>query len=475
MTLNLVGLNIKLMNMISYRTLDLNGLWEKFETRDFEPSQIINRQQIKDITRRLSNKKIEVITGPRQSGKTTLLFQLIYFLQTKKNISSKNIFYINLDSFIDTEKISNPLQFVQTLEKFLSNNKRIYLFIDEIQRLENPGRFLKGIYDLGKKIKIFITGSSSIELKSKIKEYLTGRKIETLLLPVSFTEFVEYENIIPKTTATIEVAPQNLSYWNEQEKIYGKYLTEKLNNFTIFGSYPEILLLKNIDEKIELLGEIYSSYITKDVIDFMNVAKITTYKNLVIALASQIGNLISKTEISSLLGNNLMTISKYLTLLEETFIIHLLPPILSMKRNEIKSSHKLYFIDNGIRNYAVKHFGEINSRSDVGQLIENLVFAELLKNLEKTEELYFWRTKSGAEVDFVIKSKERIIPIEVKISTAKQEKLSKSFHSFIKKFEPRIAVYLNKDYFGTRKVNGTNVFFIPVKWFLVYGLKMILT
>ncbi len=170
--------------MITYKTLDIDGLWNRSESRAFDVPDKIFRSDINPIVRRLDRDLIEIIVGPRQSGKTTLLFLLISRLLSD-GILPGQIFYLNLDTTIVTSQFDNPSLFVEKLTAQRKNNERIYLILDEVQRLKTPGRFLKGIYDLGKNIKIFVSGSSSLEIRSKIKEFLTGRKRETRLLPRS--------------------------------------------------------------------------------------------------------------------------------------------------------------------------------------------------------------------------------------------------------------------------------------------------
>ncbi len=419
--------------MITYKTLDIDGLWNKSESREFDATNKVVRRDIDPITGRFDKDLIEMIIGPRQSGKTTLLFLLISRLLSD-GILPEQIFYLNLDTTIVLSQFENPSIFVEKLTAQRKDNERVYLIIDEVQRLKTPGKFLKGIYDLEKNIKIFVSGSSSLEIRSKIKEFLTGRKRETHLLPLSFSEIVANEKKLPDTLQGIPLSEKTIDQWRRNDSIYGAYLSRKIAETAIYGGYPAVYLSENDEERREVLAEIYNSYVRKDVIDLMNIEKVDIFIKLVQALSSQVGNLINKSEICSLIGSNAVTITKFINILKETYITWYLPPYVSAKRNEIKSAHKCFFVDNGLRNFSVKLFSALSDRPDKGAVLENLVFTELHKKRSVSDELYFWRTKAGAEMDFVFQRNDNAIPIEIKSGTAVPGRYSRSFHSYLNRF-----------------------------------------
>jgi predicted AAA+ superfamily ATPase len=401
-----------------------------------------------------------------------MLFLLISRLLSD-GIFSEQIFYLNLDTIIPNAQFENPSIFIEQLTAKRKNDERFYLILDEIQRLKIPGKFLKGIYDLDKNIKIFVSGSSSLEIRSKVKEFLTGRKRETKLYPLSFTEMIAYEKNIPDTLQKKMVNDETIDQWRENELIFGAYLSGKMTQAAIYGGYPAVYIAENNEERVEILREIYNSYVRRDIVDLMKIEKVDVFMNLVQALSSQVGNLVNKAEICSLIGSNSVTITKFINILKETYVASLLPPYVSVKRNEIKSAHKCFFVDNGLRNFAIKLFGDLSNRPDKGAVVENLVFTELLKIASVADGLHFWRTKSGAEMDFVLKKDGIAIPIEIKSGSAVPGRYSKSFHSFLKRFSPRSAIYLNKDVFEIDMVGHTKVFRIPTHWFLLMGPEMV--
>ncbi len=316
-----------------------------------------------------------------------------------------------------------------------------------------------------------------MEIKSKIKEFLTGRKRETHLFPLSFKEFIAHENKIPGALREVKLAEASLEDWRQNEQLYGQYLSRVMEETAVFGGYPAVITAKNRQTGMEELNEIYQSYVKKDVVEFLKVGRSEVFSQLVKVLAAQVGNLINKSEVCSLLGSNLATVSKYMDILKETYIAGYLPPFVSSRRNEVKSAHKCFFMDNGLRNFSLRQFNALNDRADKGALIENLVFTELVKdNALYNEELYYWRSKGGAEIDFVlsIPDKGGIIPIEIKSGPARPGLLSKSFHAFLDVFSPPTAIFLNRDLFHIEKVKQTCVYYIPNHWFLLFGSGLII-
>jgi predicted AAA+ superfamily ATPase len=350
---------------------------------------------------------------------------------------------------------------------------KVYLFIDEIQRLESPGLFLKGIYDSRRNIKVFVSGSASFEIKAKVKEFLTGRKRLHLLLPLSFREIVKEKGVIPADLHKQKITRSNMDDWVKSEEVYRKYLDEELENVMLYGFYPAVYTLDHREAKLEELSEIYNSYLKKDVFDYFNVDRPEVFNNLVSVLANQVGNMINVSELCSLLSGSRSTIERYLGILKDTFIVSPVKTFTSNKRSEVKYANKIFFIDLGLRNLALKSFSPLALRPGAGSVSENMVFSELQKNVGPLDDIYYWRTKSKAEVDFIYSRGEHIIPIEVKTGSAKIGTLTRSFHSFLDTHHPPMAVFLNKDKFAHLQVGQTHVYYIPLHWFLIGGIDMI--
>ncbi|MEM5831668.1 MAG: AAA family ATPase [Candidatus Aenigmatarchaeota archaeon] len=226
-----------------------------------------------------------IITGARQTGKTTLLFQIKEYL-LKNNVKESQIKYFNLDLISNWQHLKFQDEFIKYLKEQILNEKFIYVFIDEVQKIDNPGVYLKGIYDLNLPIKLVVSGSYSLEIKSKMFESLTGRKRVFNLWTFSFEEYLSY------------VFPEVISLdFNNLSKITEDILMQHLYDYMIFGGYPKVVLAESKQEKIKILEEIYSSYIEKDVIGFMRIKNQISFTKLVSVIASQCGKLVNFKEI----------------------------------------------------------------------------------------------------------------------------------------------------------------------------------
>lgn len=416
---------------------------------------LVQRTVFEPILKHLSEKEVTIIIGPRQTGKTTLLFQIRDYLIDINQVSSSQIKFFNLDLITDLQGIGNQSDFIKFLKEELSKEKFLFVFIDEVQRLENPGKFLKGIYDLNLPIKFIVSGSSSLELKSKIFESLAGRKRIFHLWPFSFSEYISwYEppllNLIDK---------KDISFLNK------KKILDYFYNFVIFGGYPRVVLAKNNEEKIKILNEIYSSYIERDIIGFIKIRNPLVFTKLVGLLGDQIGNLVNLKEISNTLAINFRTLENYLYVLENTFVINLLRPYFTNARKELTKMPKVYFVDNGLRNLTVKYFTDFLNNRDRGELLENFVHSSLLKCWEGT--INYWRTKDKSEVDFVLRDYYgNVTPIEAKATELRKAEISRGLRSFIERYKPKKALVINLSLEKEVRINNTKVVFL-----LPYRLK----
>lgn len=411
---------------------------------------LVSREIFPQIKKHLRDKEITVITGARQTGKTTLLLQLKdYLIKDKKNSPGK-IKIFNLDLITDLTLFRDQADFIKYLKDELRINRNLYVFIDEVQRLENPGLFLKGIYDLMLPVKFVVTGSSSLEVKAKISESLAGRKRIFSLYPFSFCEFLSFKN---NALYRLISKPKEISSYHRRE------IFDYLYDFIIYGSYPRVALEDNKEEKMRFLEEIYSSYIERDIIGFMKVKNQFAYTKLVTLLAGQIGQLINLHEISSTIRLNHRTLDNYLYLLENTYVLVRLRPYFTNLRKELTKMPKVYFIDTGLRNFALKNFAAFEDNRDKGSLLENFCFSSLMKMWKGS--IYFWRTKEKTEVDFLVKDMYgNIIPIEVKAQQLVKPAISRGFQSFLKKYQVKKGYIVNLALKNKVKLNDTIIEFI---------------
>ncbi len=324
--------------------------------------------------------KVLIIYGSRRVGKTTLLKKILESTDWKYKIDSGENFRIN--------EIFSSNDFV-LLSEYVEGFDLVA--IDEAQEIVDIGKGLKILIDHHPDLKIIATGSSSFDLSQKIGEPLTGRKKVLKLFPFSQGELLDH---------------------------FSKFeLKNILNDYLIFGSYPEVITSDIRQEKTEILDELVSSYLLKDILALEKIRNPKVLYNLLKLLSLQIGNLVSINELAKQLQIDGKTVSRYLDLLEKTFIIFRLGSFSSNPRKEISKKSKYYFFDNGIRNGIIMQFAPLELRNDIGPLWENFMVSEFYKKnsyLKLFQQLYFWRNFNGQEIDLVIEKNGKLEAFEFK-------------------------------------------------------------
>lgn len=341
------------------------------------------------IEKKMSNGKAIILIGPRQVGKTTLIREILL---------NENYLFLNGDD-PTVRQVLNSTN-TKELESIIGEKK--YVFIDEAQRIENIGLTSKIITDQFPNVQLLLSGSSAFELNNQINEPLTGRKWEYELFPIS---------------------------WSEMENIVG-YLEAKqqLNLRLIYGMYPEVLT--SIGSEKEVLKELVSSYLYKDILALSGIRKAEVLDKLLRALAFQVGNEVSYNEIAQLVGIDKNTVSNYIDMLCKAYVIFKLPSFSKNLRNEIKTNQKIYFYDNGVRNAVIGNLNLLETRSDKGALWENFIIAERLKVLcysKSDARMYFWRTVRQQEIDYVEENANELKGFEFKFNPKAKAKIPKLF------------------------------------------------
>jgi len=408
---------------------------------------MIKRKLFSELYAHLSKNEITMIVGPRQAGKTTVMQVLMGELKKRR----QKTLFLNLDFDEERQYFSSQLKLLSKIELEIGKNVG-YVFIDEIQRLDDAGLFLKGLYDRNLPYKFIVSGSGSVELKEKIHESLAGRKQIFELSTLSFEEYVNYKTSYryeKKLNQFFELEPEKTAVFLEQ------YLS--------LGGYPRVVIAEELAEKRMVIDEIYQSYIMRDIAFLLQVQKLDSYSKLIRVLSAQIGNTVNYNELAKTVGISLPTVSNYLWYGEKTFILRKLTPFFSNPRKEITKSPLYYFYDLGFRNHALGLFGQLSRIDDFGFLFENMVLNIILDNIKYTgATIHYWRTKDGAEVDFVLNYGNRLLPIEVKYKRLEKPIISRSFNSFIKKYNPADAILVNLSLDKTENVGGTKVNYIPI-------------
>ena len=353
---------------------------------------MISRILATRLREKLFKQKAIILLGPRQVGKTTLLKNLA--------LDPSDILWMNADE-LDIQQLFSDVS--STSIKMLLGKKKI-LVIDEAQRIENIGLKLKLITDNLTDIQVIATGSSSFDLANRINEPLTGRKWEYHLFPLSYQELVQHHGLL------------------EENRLIAHRL--------VYGYYPEVVT--NSGEEEERLKLISHSYLYKDVLLWERIHKSDKLVRLLQALAFQIGSQVSYNELGSICGMDAKTVEKYINLLEQAFVVFRLPSFSRNLRNELKSSRKIYFYDNGIRNAVINNFNPVSLRNDIGFLWENFLISERQKynayqQLHKNS--FFWRTVNQQELDLIEEFGGKIHAYEFKWNTKKRVKLTKTFQN----------------------------------------------
>lgn len=413
---------------------------------------VIKRKLFSLLKKHLQNKEITLITGPRQSGKTTLMKQLE---EDIKKSGGKTLF-LDLDRDQDKPFFTSQDRLIQRITYEMGEGKG-YVFIDEMQRKENAGLFLKGLYDMNLPVKIVVSGSGSLELKEKIHESLAGRKRIFELSTLSFEEFVNFKTQY-KYTGPDGTLEKPATFFDLYKEMALQFFEEYLN----FGGYPRVVLETEAGEKQAVIDEIYRSYLERDLSILLNIQKTESMTQLVRILAAQTGNLVNISELSNTLGLAIQTIKHYLWYLEKTFIIQKVTPHFKNIRKEITRAATYYFIDLGLKNYASNQFGNALNASTTGFLFQNFVYKALKEAIYlSSATVHFWRSKDKAEVDFVINTGLEVIPVEVKYSTLKNPETTRSFKSFITKYKPKKAFVVHLGEYFEDEFEGTKIYFIP--------------
>jgi len=409
---------------------------------------MIKRKILSRLQEHLLTDQMTIITGPRQVGKTYLMSELQKQLQNE----GKKTIWLNLDNEVDKQRFSSQADLLAFIELQVGKDKAT-VFIDEIQRKENAGFFLKGIFDMNTPYKFVISGSGSLELKAKISESMAGRKQIFTVDPISFEEFINF-----KTNYQYEDRLSN--FFKIEEGKTARLLAE----YMVFGGYPRVILAETADLKQNQMQEIYRSYVDRDIHDLLHLEKTDAFNNLLKILASQIGGLINVSELASTVGIDEKTIRHYLYYLEQTFLIQKVTPFFRNTRSEVTKAPIYYFVDIGLRNWLLGLFGlpEIPI-SFSGHLFENIVFNMLKSQTELSPtQIHFWRTKDQAEVDFVLETGLEITPIEVKYTKLVKLEIPRSLRSFITRYKSTNAYIVNTgNEESSEMVENTNVQLLP--------------
>ena len=337
------------------------------------------------IESKIGQQKVILLYGTRRTGKTTIIEKIVQkFLSDALLLHGEDM---QISAILQNRTIANYQQ--------LTKGKKI-IIIDEAQAIPEIGKILKLLIDTIKGITVVATGSSSFDLVNKTGEPLVGRNLAFYLYPIAQAELSTIEDFL--------TTKQNLE--------------ERL----IYGSYPELWHLNNLQERETYLKQMVNSYLLKDLLSFENIKGADILFKLLQMLAWQVGSQVSTVELANNLQINKATVERYLDLLSKVFIIYPLTGYSNNLRKEVTKSKKWYFFDNGIRNALINNFSQLSQRNDIGQLWEQYILSERIKFNRYNNyqpQYYFWRTYDGQEIDLIELYNGQLQALECKWKEAK--------------------------------------------------------
>ncbi len=365
------------------------------------PAEYVERLEAAGLAAALEDdRRAHLVVGPRQAGKSTLVWRTL-------SCTDRPVLYLNCEEPLIREWCRSPGLFVGDLDEWLPEGG--ILFLEEAQWLEEAGLFAKGLIDAHCGRTVVVTGSASFHLMSRTRESLAGRATRRYVWPLSLSEVAPP---VPGVVPAVQRARADAA----------------IERMMITGSYPGVWTSATPERE---LSQLLTAYVLRDASDRFRIGRPDAFRKLLVLVARQVGDLINYSEWSRILGIAGTTVAEYIGLLEETHILATVRPFIGGKRAEVTSTPKVYLLDNGLRNALAGGFAALDQRVDVGKLFENWVFSELHKRFPAPGQIRFWRTRGGAEVDFIVEPRPgHLVAIEAKASST-TPRLTRSLRSFV--------------------------------------------
>lgn len=383
---------------------------------------MIQRKKHSVIAEHLSKKEFTILIGARQIGKSTLLKQLFEDLSQK----GEAVYFLNLDR---KEILDELNESPENLFKIcpLQEGKKIIVFIGEIQYLDDATTFIKLLFDeYSDRLKIVATGSSAFYIDKQFNDSLVGRKKIFQMGTLDFEEFLLFKGRNDLVDEVLKLKSKKKKKSIQENVLWG-YMDEFVN----YGGYPAVVLENDIAQKIELLKDIRDSFIKRDILE-SGVSDETKFYRMLMLLASQSGNLLNVNEISNTLRITNATVENYLYVLQKCFHITLVKPFYNNLRKELTKMPKVYINDLGLRNVLINYFSPLEQRADKGMVLENLSFRLLTERFDQ-DQIKYWRTADGNEVDFVVET-SYLKGFAVEIKFSEQEVKPSKYNKFVQNY-----------------------------------------
>lgn len=403
----------------------------------------------------LETNKILSFVGVRRSGKTSYLYQIIHHLQ-EKGVKKENLIYLNFEDDrlypLEGNELDSILPSIKEVLD-IDHTQNIYLFLDEIQNIENWSRWLRRVHDTQENITLFVTGSSSKLLSREIGTELRGRTLSTEVFPFSFKEYLVFNEI--------SYDKKKLDFSTNKGEILKHF-----NSYLNCGGFPEILY--NPQNKKEILQEYFSAIFYKDLVERHNIKSTKMFEDFLKLLVQSVGNVSSLTNLENnlkSLGHKVSksTLGEYLEYAQEAYFLFTLPVFSPKIKNQLIYPKKIYGIDNGLLNSIT--FKLIEQQSI---LLENIVFLELRK---QKKELFYYKTKNDLEVDFLVKEDvefKELIQVSVSIKDEQTRKREvRALEKAIEELGLKTGTIITLDEKEVIEINGKKINVVPIWEFLL--------
>lgn len=403
----------------------------------------IKRDKLSNILPWVKRREIISILGVRRAGKTTLLFEIIDYLINNENINPKNILFIKADDDrVNKDKLIDTA--IDEYEKLINPTGKIFIFIDEIQEINEWQKTLKRIYDLREYTKLFISGSNASIMKEELSSLLAGRYAFFELFPFTFSEFLKAREF---------VHIDKLSLIHERNKIR-HFLIEYLK----YGGFPEVVLEKDEKVKAELINFYFDSIFYRDIIKRRNIRNPAKLERLVKYFLQNISNLASFARIGKFLELTTDSVVEYTKAIEDSYLIFPINLLEFSYKKQIISPKKIYCVDTGIRNLVGFKFSE-----DIGKIYENIVFVHLRR---KNKEIFYWNDEY--ECDFIVKNGKKLEAIQVCYDIKKvKEREARGLLDALYHFKLSEGIIITEDFEGKEIIKDKIINYIPLwKWLL---------
>ncbi|MCL5884163.1 MAG: ATP-binding protein [Deltaproteobacteria bacterium] len=411
----------------------------------------------------LKGHEILALLGLRQTGKSTLTFQLIDHLLRREQAAPGRIFYFTFDDLSLRQELSASFgNFLKVVERFLGGEVRgrkdpVYVFIDEVQKLPGFVEYIKMLYDLRLPIRWVLTGSSSLTLKSQVKESLAGRVVQLPVFPFSEHElFLGHGDPPPDKTAVREfLFESRFPDKRALRKIQAELLPSKhrigtlLEEVLVFGSLPAVALSRDVERKKLLLKNYRDTYLDQDIRNLVREDKLWVYQKVMELLGGRIGDLLNYSAIAAQIEVTVDTIKRYALLLEKTFVLRTFTTCSRNVRAEVLKTPKIYFTDLGLRNalLGLDDLSRIENLGQSGVVLENVLVERLLSVIAREgygTRLHYWRTRAKEEVDIVLAGPTGLLPIEVKYDRKIRPRHLNGIKAFLEKEKEHVGIVVGR-------------------------------